>query len=88
MASNTAVASHIPVMSVEANHFSVCPPANAIQPAMERQVKAARNSEPETIAATRAHWKPRPNSNPQASDSPPQIPPEIKAVWAAGLKPI
>ena len=55
MISNTNVAAHMLVISVEANHFSDCPPANAIQPAMERQVKAARNSEPEIIAATRAH---------------------------------
>jgi hypothetical protein len=85
--SNIKVATHMQEIRVEANHFSDCPPASAIQPAVERHVKAARNSEHEIIAPHRAHENPRPNNNPQASDSPPHMPPEISAVFAAGLKP-
>lgn len=76
------------VINVAANHFSDCPSANAIHPTMDRQVNAAKNTPQQTIAAIRAHEKPRPSKTPQTIESPPQMPPEINAVLAAGLKPM
>ena len=55
MNNNPSVAAHMQVISDAANHFSGCPPKHAIQLAIARQVKAARNSKLERIAPQRAH---------------------------------
>ena len=74
-------APNISVINDAAKSFG-SPADTAIHPTIDRQANAATSTKVLTPAAIRAHPNPRNINTPHNTESPPNIPPEISAVFA------